>query len=134
MIQGSCSCGAVRFELSEPPKMMGTCHCTRCRKMGASVMVFVTHESFRLTHGQDMITTLEASPPYIYNRTFCSRCGTALGEIGSEAPSFPIVANCLDDDPGIRNGFHEFTSEKPAWIEIGDDAPQFEKHPPGAND
>lgn len=35
MIRGSCCCGAISFALSEPPSMMGVCHCTRCRKVGA---------------------------------------------------------------------------------------------------
>ena len=34
MIQGSCCCGAVKFELNAVPDMMGTCHCSRCRKLG----------------------------------------------------------------------------------------------------
>ncbi len=130
MIKGSCCCGAVQFELADLPKLMGTCHCSRCRKVGMSVMVFVTRDSFRLISGKDKITTYDAAPAYKYDRTFCRICGTALGEIGSNEKTFPIAANCLDDEPGIRNGFHEFTSEKPAWIDICDDAPQFQKHPP----
>ena len=40
MINGSCYCGRVKFELTEPPKMMATCHC--CRKAGASTFVMVS--------------------------------------------------------------------------------------------
>ncbi len=44
MINGSCCCGAVKFELLTQPLMMGTCHCSRCRKVGASTIVFVKKE------------------------------------------------------------------------------------------
>ena len=130
MIEGSCCCGAVRFALLKRPEMMVTCHCTRCRKVGASTFVLVAKESFRLLAGAADVATFEAAPPYTYNRSFCRVCGTALGEIGSGEDMFPVAANCLDTDPGIRNGLHEFVAEKPAWLEIGDDAPQYPGHPP----
>jgi hypothetical protein len=62
-------------------------------------------------------------------RCFCKVCGTALGEIVSDQPNFPIAANALDADPGLRNRFHEFVAEKPAWYDICDTAKQFEGHP-----
>lgn len=129
MIGGSCCCGAVRFELSAPPLMMGTCHCSRCRKVGASVFVFVRRETFRWTSGQDAVARLEPEPPFKHARCFCSRCGAALGEPDSSAESFPIAANCLDDDPGVRYRFHEFVEAKPDWYEICDGAKQFAAHP-----
>jgi hypothetical protein len=108
--------------------MMGTCHCTRCRKVGASTFVFVRAESFRWKAGEEMVHRYTAEPPYKYDRCFCSRCGTSFGEPGGGA-SFPINANCLDDDVEVRNRFHEFVAEKPAWYEICDGARQFEGHP-----
>ncbi|WP_456300043.1 GFA family protein [Rubidibacter lacunae] len=41
MLTGSCCCGAVKFELMAEPSMLGICHCTRCRKVGASAIVFI---------------------------------------------------------------------------------------------
>ncbi|WP_246841209.1 GFA family protein [Hahella sp. CCB-MM4] len=108
---------------------MGTCHCSRCRKVGASTLVFVKSETFRITSGRDQISTFKAEPPYSYDRCFCSKCGSALGEVLSEGTSFPVVANCIDSDIEIENQFHEFVSEKPSWLKIGDTAKQFEKHP-----
>jgi hypothetical protein len=129
MIQGSCCCGAVRFELTAPPTMMATCHCTRCRKVGLGAFVFVGRASFRWIEGQDMVESYQPDPPYPFSRCFCRRCGTALGEPLSPAEDFPIAANCLDSDPGVRNRFHEFVAEKPAWYEICDGARQFEGYP-----
>ena len=48
MIEGSCCCGAVKFELQAPPTMMGACHCSRCRKAGASTIVFVKNDDLEL--------------------------------------------------------------------------------------
>lgn len=129
MIKGSCCCGAIKFELANPPSMMGTCHCSRCRKLGASVFVFVKKADFSLIQGAESIERFKPVAPYKYSRTFCRVCGTALGEVGSTSDSFPIAANCLDDAPMIENSFHEFVSEKPTWYKICDDVKQFSHHP-----
>lgn len=127
MIKGSCCCGEVKFTLSTPPSMMGTCHCSRCRKIGASNLVFVQKDTFEWIQGRESVVRFEPEPPFKYVRCFCKKCGTALGEIDSTEDSFPIAANCLDDDPVVRNLFHVFVSDKPAWYEICDDAQQFDQ-------
>lgn len=119
-LNGSCACGAVRFVIDGAPSVMGTCHCARCRKLGTSTIVFVTRAQFTLLAGEAVIETLSPRPPYTYTRSFCGQCGTSLGEPLSPDDSFPINAQCLDDDPGIRNAFHEFTAERPAWAEPPD--------------
>lgn len=129
MIKGSCCCGEVQFELTEPPSMMGMCHCTRCRKVGASVMAFVKADTFTITQGREKISVYKAEHPYKYDRCFCSICGTSLGEVFSPENTFPISANCIDDEINIENQFHEFVAEKPNWLTIGDEAKQFAEHP-----
>jgi len=131
MIQGSCGCGVVRFELTAPPQMMGTCHCGRCRKFGSSTFVIVRRDTFRWLQGQDRVARHEPALPFRFTRCFCSVCGTSLGEPFADAETFPIVANCLDDDPGVRNRFHEWVSAKPPWYDICDGARQFAEDPAG---
>lgn len=129
MIRGSCNCGAVRFELTAPPRMMGTCHCSRCRKAGAGTFVLVARDSLSWLAGREAVASYAPEPPFKYARCFCRHCGTGLGEIASDAETFPIAAHCLDDDPEVRNGFHEWVSVKPAWYEICDEAKRFPENP-----
>ncbi len=109
--------------------MMGTCHCSRCRKIGASTFVFVQREAFTLLSGADSITTFKPPAPYQYSRCFCARCGSALGEVTSDSASFPVAAHCFDDALPLENLFHEFVQEKPDWYGICDGAKQFPGHP-----
>ena len=60
IINGSCCCGSVRFHIEGAPSMMGTCHCSRCRKLGTSTMVFVRRDQFTLTQGEADIETVIA--------------------------------------------------------------------------
>lgn len=129
MIKGSCCCGVVQFEIAKNPSMLGMCHCSRCRKIGASALAFVDSADFEIISGREKITTYKAHSPYKYDRCFCSICGTALGEILSDLESFPINANCIDSEFNGKVNFHEFVSEKPSWLEIGDGAKQFSGYP-----
>ena len=129
MIKGSCCCKAVQFEVASAPSFVGTCHCSRCRKVGASTIAFVKREDLTWISGKDSVHVFKATAPYIYDRCFCDICGTSLGEILSDEDSFPIAANAFDDDIGVMNQGHEFVGEKPAWYTICDDAPQSHGHP-----
>nr|WP_298937337.1 GFA family protein [uncultured Ruegeria sp.] len=108
---------------------MGTCHCSRCRKAGASTIVFVKKEDLIWLQGRDKVTLYRPNAPYKHGRCFCKDCGTSLGEILSDEDSFPIAANALDTTLTSKVQFHEFVSEKPDWYEICDDAPQSDGHP-----
>ena len=129
MIKGSCCCGVVKFELLAEPSMMGTCHCSRCRKVGASTIVFVKKDDLKWIQGKDHVALFQPTSPYKYGRCFCKICGTSLGEILSEEDSFPIAANALDSELALENQFHEFVVEKPSWYKICDHAKQFNGHP-----
>ncbi|ALH96473.1 GFA family protein [Acinetobacter equi] len=129
MLKGSCCCGAIQFQLNNLPTMMGTCHCSRCRKLGSSTLIFVQKNDFILLQGQEFIEKFQPEPPFHYTRSFCKKCGTALGEIGSTNDSFPIPANCLDDHLPLNIQFHVHVASKPHWYEICDSAPQFLENP-----
>jgi len=128
-IKGSCCCGAIQFELIAAPSMMGTCHCSRCRKLGSSTLVFADQAGFNLLQGQEFISKYVPEPPHQYIRTLCKNCGTSLGGIGSGSESFPVPVNSLDDDPILRNQFHVFVASKAAWYEITDEAQQYQENP-----
>jgi len=97
--------------------------------VGASSLVFIKSEHFKISKGLDKISTYKAEPPYKYDRCFCCVCGTSLGEVLSQMDAFPISAHCIDSELAIGNTFHEFVSEKPNWLKIGDNAKQFQEHP-----
>lgn len=108
---------------------MGTCHCSRCRKVGASTIAFVKRQDLNWIAGKEHVALYQPGPPYKYGRCFCNVCGTSLGEILSQEDSFPIAANALDTELSLKNQFHEFVAEKPSWYEICDHAKQSEGHP-----
>ncbi len=129
MLKGSCCCKSVKFEIHGDPVVMGTCHCSRCRKVGASTILIIKKDSLIMTSGEEFVATYLPEEGYKYKRNFCRKCGTSLGEIISSEEMFPIPANTIDGDLPLPNSFHEFVSEKPNWYEICDTAKQFSSHP-----
>lgn len=121
MVKGSCCCGAVQYTLKEAPATLGMCHCSRCRKVGASAIFFTKRDNLEITAGRDAIAVYLPEKPHKYERCFCKHCGTSLGEILSDLDSFPIAANTLDDPVPMTVSFHEWVEEKPQWLALETD-------------
>ncbi len=130
MFHGSCCCGDVRFAISEAPGFAAACHCSRCRKLGATPFAIVRAEHFELLEGRERIVQYEPGPDFTFTRAFCGRCGTSLGEIGSGEAMFPVPLHCFDDETGARIRFHEHVATKPSWESIPEGVPQFPGDPP----
>ncbi|WP_218128937.1 GFA family protein [Ruegeria marina] len=87
--KGKCFCGAVEFEVTGTPQVMGFCHCNDCREwMGAPVNAFSlwVPEAVRITTGEDYVTSYSRSEHSI--RKSCSVCG---GSIMTDHPTFQLI-------------------------------------------
>jgi hypothetical protein len=129
MIQGSCCCGEVRFAVSEKPTFVAACHCSRCRKLGATPFAMVKAEHFEIRSGRERIVEYPPEAPFKFARCFCGKCGTSLGEMVSSDKMFPIPVGCFDEDLGVEIRFHEHVATKPSWFVIPDGVKQFEGDP-----
>lgn len=133
MINGSCLCGGIRFELTRVVGPFELCHCSRCRKVSGSAFlsaVGVRTKDFRLLQGAELIRTydapiLDAPPPY--RSSFCSRCGSQVPNPKPSDDWFEVAAGLLDDDPAMRPDKHIFVELKAPWFAIADDLPQLTK-------
>jgi hypothetical protein len=85
-IDGGCQCGAVRYRLNAPAKLLSHCHCSMCRKTSGTLFVTgskVSRTALEILEGEDALTIFESSPE-VY-RKFCRNCGC------------PIVMDYLSD-------------------------------------
>jgi len=132
MIRGSCLCGAVRYEVTDPLDELHHCHCSRCRKAhGAAFATYARARSdtFRFASGEDRVHRYRSSPPV--ERVFCSACGSNLLFLFEGFPDAVwIAAGTFDDDPGLRPHAHLFVGSKAPWHEISDALAQHDAYPP----
>jgi hypothetical protein len=123
-VHGGCLCGAVRYAVTGSFRRANFCHCSRCRKhsgAAASPQGRVAIEDFMLLAGADQVRAF--SPPGDgMVKAFCMTCGSSLfGGSWPNGPEVSIRLGTLDDDPGIRPSFHNFTADAPAWLPVADD-------------
>jgi hypothetical protein len=124
-LTGSCLCGSVEYEVSDP-EALGYCHCTRCQRWTGSSLagVVVPKENFRFTQGEDLVTTYESE---FAPRNFCSKCGSSIyDDLGDKY----FVAAGLMRDLDLKPSFHLQVAYMAPWHSIGDDAPQYAENPP----
>jgi hypothetical protein len=121
---GSCGCGAVRFELSEPAHRAGYCHCTRCQKRtggASSVQARIDGTTFRLLAGEELVAAW-SHPDGGFEKCFCSVCGSQLWSRNPDDPSqMGIRLGAFDGDPGVRPSWHTFVDYAAVWEPIPDD-------------
>jgi len=131
MLRGSCLCGGVTYQAAGPLTFVTRCHCGQCRK--ASGAEFATNASvakatFQLLSGSEMLKEYESSPGNF--RVFCGRCGSPLFKRSDGRPGVVrLRLGSLDCEIDERPSAHLYVARKPAWSEIHDDLPRYDRHP-----
>ena len=96
--QGSCHCGAVRFEADlDLAQSSYRCNCSICRR-NRFWPAIATPERFRLLAGADVLTE------YLFNRKknqhfFCKVCGVRPFGVGNDTPigrMYGVNIGCLE--------------------------------------
>lgn len=127
MINGSCLCNKVKFQITGEPYSLSYCHCSRCRKAAGvfSAVLVGNAKDLTVLEGHDHIAKYKPGPDWKFERCFCKQCGTSLGDMAT-GEIYVVAASALDDDPKIRPTAHIHTASQPSWYEIVDDLKKFE--------
>ena len=99
-VEGSCHCGAVRFEAEVLPERVGICHCTDCQVFSSSAFrtsAFVPGDDFRLLAGSPNCYEKTAESGTTRELWFCGQCGTHLwGRAGAaDRPTYSVRVGVL---------------------------------------
>lgn len=120
---GGCGCGAVRWELTEPPVSARYCHCTRCQRRtgaAASASAAVVPGSFHIVQGEDRLKAWK--PKGGGEKWFCGDCGSALFTRDPDDPDrVGVRLGSFDGDPGVRPITRQFVAYAAPWEPIPDD-------------
>jgi hypothetical protein len=119
-LTGSCACGSVAYEVTEPFTTAGYCHCKRCqRRSGAlwALNAVVPADGFEVVRGGEHVRVWE--PPDGLPKAFCTICGGQLYSDGGD--SIVVRLGAIDADPEIRPEWHQWLESAPDWEPIPDD-------------
>jgi hypothetical protein len=123
-ITGGCLCGGIRFELSEPPREAGYCHCTRCQRRtgaAASPQARIDGRTFTLVRGEGLVKAWR-HPDGGFEKCFCRECGAHLFSRNPDEPrQMSIRMGAFDGDPGVRPTYRTYVAYAAEWEPIPDD-------------
>jgi hypothetical protein len=132
-LRGSCFCGGVQFELTEPLEHLRYCHCESCKKLSggaATVNARVPSSAIRILRGEELLRTFQ--PAEGSSKTFCATCGSNL--FGGGWPDSPVASvrlSAIDDAFDERPEAHIFVRSVAPWETIPDDGlERFDVRPP----
>ncbi len=131
-LQGSCLCGAVRFEVTEPFERVTQCHCTSCKKLSGGVGTVngrARSAAIRVLEGEELLRTYQPSEGTA--KTFCSECGSNLFGAGwPESEYASVRLSALDVPFAEKPATHIFVRSVAPWETLPDDgAERFELRP-----
>jgi hypothetical protein len=131
---GRCLCGGVRFELSEPAKAAGYCHCTRCQRRtgtAASPSATIDGRTLRIAQGEDLVKAWR-HPDGGFEKLFCRECGAHLFSRNPDDPTqMGVRMSAFDGDPGVRPSWRAFVAYAAEWEPIPDDGlPRYQERRP----
>ena len=102
---GGCLCGAVRYEITQPPLVAYTCHCTVCQRLTGSAFslaIVVEAEACRFAGGEVRPFQRPADSGRTVTRWICPECGTWICNGAKPGTATPgtfvgVRAGTLDD-------------------------------------
>lgn len=80
MRQGSCHCGAIRFEVEGTFEEALECNCSHCSRKGY-LLSFVPRGQMTITGGADALSTYRFNR-HVIDHHFCPTCGCAPFGVG----------------------------------------------------
>jgi len=131
-IHGSCQCGAVSYELREPPLMVIACHCKECQKLSTSAfsITAVVKTSSVEFKGELKEWSRIAESGNINAAKFCPVCGNRIYHFNPKEPDkIKLKPSNLSDTSIIQPTAHIWVSQKQSWFKIPDNVKVFEKQP-----
>ena len=124
---GGCQCGQIRYEITEEPQLVYTCHCTDCQRLTSSAFsmgVVVPEPAFRLSGVEPRSLQRLADSGRTSTRWVCSECGSWIAGPARDG-LIRVRAGTLDDTSWLKPDSHYWTKRKQPWVSIPDGVPQF---------
>jgi hypothetical protein len=132
-LEGGCSCGAIRYKLTNTPLIVHACHCRDCQRVTGSGFVI------NIWIEKQFVESRGAMPKSVvlkgggtgkdHEAFFCDKCGTYVWSRYAVAPGSEALfvrAGTLDNPDAVQPDVHIFTRSKLRWVRLPEGSVAFE--------
>jgi hypothetical protein len=132
-LKGSCNCGFIEYEVTEPFLQQAACHCTQCQKHTQSAFSLVgilNPGTFKLVRGELKKWTKAADSGNRVDCYFCPECGNRIYHENAATPgSARLKLGTLDNTDVIDPQVHVWVSMKQRWFQLPAGVQVFDTQP-----
>ena len=130
---GGCQCWQVRYEITEEPQAVYTCHCLDCQRLTSSAFslgIVVPEKGFRLSGLEPRRLQRTADSGRVNIRLVCPECGSWICGMPRNG-LIRVRGGTLDDTSWLRPTRHIWTRRKQPWVKLPEGDEAFEGQPAG---
>ena len=124
-IEGGCTCGHVRYEITSKPLIVHCCHCRYCqRQTGAAFALNALFESKNVELLSGSVNEITVPSPSGKGQTIarCPKCEVALWSnyfMGGIKEKIRFIrVGTLDNPDQLPPDVHIFTNTKQPWVDL----------------
>jgi hypothetical protein len=127
---GGCSCGRIRYRLTNTPLVVHACHCRNCQRItgGAFVInIWIEKEYFKTSGAKPRSYKTKGGSGKAHEAFFCGTCGTYIWSCYAIAPGDAVFvrAGTLDKPGVVKPDIHLFARTKLPWLTLPEGIPAF---------
>jgi hypothetical protein len=132
-LTGGCQCGALRYEITQPPLMIYNCHCTNCRKIGGGAFatpITVLEATFAFTQGTPHTYEWKSDAGNTRFGWLCPTCGSRIAH--GQTPSSSVLSvrsGTLDDSSWVEPVGDIWTRSALPWVSLSGQRIEVEQQP-----
>jgi hypothetical protein len=126
--EGSCTCGAVRYQMTKRPLFVHCCHCRWCQRETGSafaINAMIESQCVEVLEGEVAMTHIPSESGHGQDFARCPTCLVGLWSYYSglgDKISFVRVGTLANPDL-VPPDIHIFTNSKQPWVILPDDIP-----------
>jgi len=128
LVDGGCSCGALRYRLTSEPLFVHCCHCLNCqRQTGSAFVINVLIEADRveILTGEPQRVPVPRSGGKRQQIYRCPACEIAVFSTYTRKHVRFVRAGTLDDPSAVEPDVHIYTRSKVPWVTLPESTPAF---------
>ena len=128
--KGSCLCRTMVFEVTGPIAGVGSCHCSKCRKVSGTAgnaQFIVRSDRFRWIDGRDNLVTFKLADGWGPSR--CRTCGSPVPDSYDGGRRVWVPAGLMDDPLGTGVLQHIFCGSQADWDYESPEVKRYAEYP-----